>query len=105
MTDTKTFVSFGDRLINHLRSRQETLKISNDSFADLAMAIMSFEQADRDKRKANRKPGEMGWGKYRGKLLADVYKLDPKYCLWLTKNCEYLSAENKDILTHLISAK
>lgn len=103
MTDTKSFESFGDRLINHLRSQQETLNISNDSFADLALTIYSFEQAERDSRKVNRKPGEMSWGKFKGKQLTDIYKLDPKYCLWLSKNCEYLSAENKDILTHLIS--
>ena len=101
---TKTFESFSDRLIKNLYENRKKIKTDDKTFSQIVQMISDFDQTERD-RKKNAPPGEMTFGKYRGKQLADIYKLDPSYCMWLAKNNKYLSQENQSILTKLITAK
>jgi uncharacterized protein (DUF3820 family) len=105
MTESKTFESFSDKLITHLKSRQDKLEMKDAGFMNLVKIIRNFEQDDRDSRKASQLPGVMTFGKYKDKAIKDVYELDAKYCMWLNKNNQYLSEENREILNKLVSVE
>jgi uncharacterized protein (DUF3820 family) len=45
----------------------------------------------------------MTFGKFRGKQIREVFKLDPQYVSWLQKNNMYLSDANKIIVDELLN--
>jgi uncharacterized protein (DUF3820 family) len=46
--------------------------------------------------------GTMNFGKFKGKKLVDIAKLDKQYISWLAKNCKYLTASNQELLKTLV---
>ena len=44
----------------------------------------------------------MNFGKYRGKKLEDIAKIDAEYIKWLAKNNKYLTATNQELLKKLL---
>jgi len=67
--------------------------------------ISQFAKAEAEKREQEREEGKaiMSWGKFKGKRIEDVYKLDPQYINWCLKNSQYLSPPQKDLMEHLVS--
>ena len=46
--------------------------------------------------------GTMNFGKYKGKKLVDIAKLDADYIKWLAKNNKYLTSSNQELLKTLV---
>ena len=67
--------------------------------------IKEFSKAESEKRETQTQAtiGVMSFGKYKTRLISDVYKLDPQYVKWLKKNETYLSSANKVIVDELLS--
>lgn len=104
-TQPQKFESFTDRLVKHLYSKRKTIKVDDKVFNEIIQMLNDFDQSDRENRKKSAEPGIMTFGKFKGKHIKDIYKLDPNYCMWLAKNNKYLSQENQSILTTLITTQ
>ena len=91
--------SYNQRLIQHLEEK----KVSKKTI-DL---IKSFALEETTRREAEKEATKniMSWGKYRDKLIDDVYKIDPTYFKWCLKNSQYLSDPQKELMTNLIKAE
>ena len=67
---------------------------SSEEIARLEAILITAERA------ASR--GLMTFGKYAGKQLHDIHKLDAKYIHWLDRNRKYLNSENREIVDELL---
>ena len=89
--------SYTQRLMEHL----EENKVSKKTLS----LIKEFSSAEslkiQEKRESNK--GIMNFGKYKGKRLEEVFKLDKQYVEWLNKNNNYLNSDNKEIVAQLLS--
>jgi uncharacterized protein (DUF3820 family) len=88
--------SYTYRLIERLQLLNPPIETIN--------AIKDFAQNEYDlkqKREAE-SAGIMSFGKYKGKKLIDIAKLDKQYILWLAKNNKYLTASNQKLLKTLV---
>jgi hypothetical protein len=93
----ETQISFGERLILELKK--------NDCSEKAINTVRAFEKKDwQDKAKFRAKnSGVLSFGKYKGKNIRDVYKLDPGYCAWMhEKSQKFLSQDIKDVLIELL---
>ena len=71
------------------------------SYLDL-ISEFSLEYGEKRKQEQEASKGIMNFGKYKGKKLEDIYKLDKTYIMWLGKNNKYLNASNKQIVEELL---
>ena len=88
--------SYSRRLVEHLKSTT----IDPVTIADVIKAIEEFATKEYQLIASERamSAGLMNFGKYKGKPLAEVAKLDAKYITWLKKNDQFLSKDLKVIL-------
>jgi hypothetical protein len=89
--------SYTARLIDVLQENKCPTK-----YLDLIKKFAADESEKREQETQATK-GVMTFGKFRGKKIEDVYKLDPQYIKWLKKNETYLSSANKVIVDELLS--
>lgn len=93
--------SFTDYMANH-DPTPETDYIKHKALEDDFMRFCR-EQKDTVRPKFEKPKKDhnvLTWGKYKGKNITDVYKLDDKYIKWLSQN-PYTSSEQKDIIRKL----
>ena len=88
--------SYTARLIDKLESLNTPVATLN-AIKDFAIAEYDAKQ----KREAEN-AGTMNFGKYKGKKLTDIVKLDKPYMQWLTKNNKYLTSSNQELLKTLV---
>jgi hypothetical protein len=103
--EQKKYVSYTDRLIEHVR-KECHLTVMSEQLDRVIVEIEAFALAqskviDDSKKKRNENPGQMSFGKFKGKMLVDVAKIDPGYIEWLKKNNQYLRSDLKEILKGL----
>ena len=73
--------------------------------AEYYRAVETFFAKKRNEKMINaaKNYGIMNFGKYKGKRIEDVYKLDVDYCIWLhSKSLKFCSPSVKDELARLI---
>jgi len=71
-------------------------------YLDLIKKFAADESEKREEQTQATK-GVMTFGKYKTRLISDVYKLDPQYVKWLKTNETYLSSANKVIVDELLN--
>ena len=94
--DTKP-KSYTQRMLDVLETNKCPTK-----YIDLIKKFAADESEKRENEKEATK-GVMTFGKFRGKQIREVFKLDPQYVSWLQKNNMYLSSANKVIVDELLS--
>ena len=69
--------------------------------------ISTFAKEESEKLEEKREAtiGLMTWGKFKGKKIEDVYKLDPQYINWCLKNSQYLSDSQKELMNSLVNSR
>jgi len=55
-----------------------------------------MEEYEKGKKADEETKDVLSWGKYKGKKVGDVFKLDPSYITWLSKNNNYLRPSQKE---------
>lgn len=97
MTDFKK--NYTQRLIDHLIANCKM----TDEFKLIEEEIKKFSNEEykrlNDQKKENE--GKMTFGKYKGKKLIEVAKLDHNYIKWLKTNTQYLNSGLKEILSKI----
>jgi uncharacterized protein (DUF3820 family) len=93
--DTKP-KSYTQRMLDVLETNKCPTK-----YIDLIKKFAADESEKRENEKEATK-GVMTFGKFRGKQIREVFKLDPQYVSWLQKNNMYLSDANKIIVDELL---
>jgi uncharacterized protein (DUF3820 family) len=88
--------SYTQRLIDVLQENKCPTK-----YLDLIKKFAADESEKREEQNQATK-GVMTFGKFRGKQIREVFKLDPQYVSWLQKNNMYLSDANKIIVDELL---
>ena len=88
--------SYTDRLIQHLKECGET-EFTIKRIKDFSKTEGLKFQLKNEKEKEN-----FTWGKYKGKTIKDVFKLDESYCEWALRS-NYLSVDKKLIISDLFS--
>ena len=71
------------------------------AYLDL-ISEFSLEYGEKKKQEQEATKGLMNFGKYKGKKLEEIFKLDKTYIKWLQKNNKYLNAANKEIVEELL---
>ena len=95
--DMKPKLSYSQRMLKHLEDNkvaEETLDLIREFSRQESIIIQAEREASR---------GLMTFGKYVGKQLEEIHKLDPKYVDWLSKNNKYLNSENKEVVAKLVA--
>lgn len=89
--------SYSDRLIEALKAQQ-----CPEQYIEVVKTFVVAERKVKDQyMEANR--GIISFGKYKGKNVNDVFKLDKSYCQWMmNKQSSFLRADLKEILTELL---
>ena len=88
--------SYTDQLKTFLESKK-----CPQSYLDL-ISEFSLEYGEKRKKEQEATKGIMNFGKYKGKKLEEIYKLDKTYIKWLQKNNKYMNATNKQIVDDLL---
>ena len=88
--------SYTSRLIERLQTLN-TPVVTINAIKDFAIA-----EYDAKQQRQAETAGTMNFGKYKGKKLEDIAKLDMPYMQWLTKNNKYLTASNQALLKTLV---
>ena len=88
--------SYTSRLIERLQTLNTPVVTIN------AIKDFAIEAYDEKQKKEAENAGSMNFGKYKGKKLEDIAKLDMPYMQWLTKNNKYLTASNQALLKTLV---
>lgn len=88
--------SYTARMVDFLTEKKVTKK-TLDLIREFSMAEASKREVEREATK-----GIMNFGKYKGKKLTDIFKLDKPYLMWLQKNNKYLNSDNKEIVEELL---
>ena len=99
-----TKISYTSRLVNSLNSSFIGLEgKERDLYDRFITSIREFssEQKVLIDNKNDKEKGYMTFGKYSGKSINDVYKLDKPYIKWLSKNNKYLNEDSKSIVFDL----
>lgn len=97
MTTTDKPKSYTTRLIEFLEEHK-TNKKTIDLIKEFAL-----EETERKKEQQEATKGIMTWGKFKGKRIEDVFKLDPQYIKWCIKNSQYLNEHQKELMNELLS--
>lgn len=71
------------------------------AYIDL-ISEFSLDYVEKRKQEQEKTKGIINFGKYKGKKLQDIYKLDKTYIMWLQKNNKYLNKVNKEIVEELL---
>ena len=71
------------------------------SYLDL-ISDFSLEYGEKKKQEQEESKGIMNFGKYKGKKLVDICKIDKNYLKWLQKNNKYLNDSNKEIVDDIL---
>jgi uncharacterized protein (DUF3820 family) len=71
------------------------------AYLDL-ISEFSLDYVEKRKQEQEKTKGIINFGKYKGKKLQDIYKLDKTYIMWLQKNNKYLNQVNKEIVEELL---
>ncbi len=88
--------SYTARLIERLESLHTPIATIN------AIKDFAIEAHDAKVQKETAEAGTINFGKYKGKKLEDIAKLDMPYMKWLAKNNKYLTATNQELLKKLV---
>jgi uncharacterized protein (DUF3820 family) len=88
--------SYTQRLVDYLELKGTPVATIN------FIKDFAIEQYAERKKHEEDTTGFKSFGKYKGKKLQDVAKLDYSYLLWLAKNDEYLSGSNRELVTSLV---
>jgi uncharacterized protein (DUF3820 family) len=88
--------SYTSRLIERLESLHTPIATIN------AIKDFAIEAYDAKVLKEITEAGTINFGKYKGKKLEDIAKLDMPYMKWLAKNNKYLTATNQELLKKLV---
>ena len=92
-SEKKTYTS---RLIERLESLHTPI-VTINAIKDFAIA-----EYDAKQQRQAETVGIMNFGKYKGKKLEDIAKLDKPYMQWLSKNNKYLTSTNQELLKTLV---
>ncbi len=95
-TENSEKKSYTSRLIERLQTINTPVATIN-AIKDFAIA-----EYDAKQKKEADNAGTMNFGKYKGKKLVDISKLDKPYMQWLSKNCKYLTLTNQELLKTLL---
>ena len=98
-TENKNKPSYTKRLVENLKKECK----SSDNLNSIIKKIESYalEEAMRIDEINKENAGKLTFGRYKGKLLVDVAKLDETYVKWLKKSTQYLNSDLKEILKTL----
>jgi len=96
MSDEKKPLSYTQQLKAFLESKK-----CPQAYLDL-ISEFSLEYGEKKKQEEEATKGLMNFGKYKGKKIIDIYKLDKTYIKWLGKNDKYLNCVNKEIVEELL---
>ena len=88
--------SYTARLIERLESLNTPIATIN------AIKDFAIEAYDKKQKQEVENAGRISFGKYKGKKLEDIAKLDMPYMKWLAKNNKYLTATNQELLKKLV---
>jgi uncharacterized protein (DUF3820 family) len=88
--------SYTSRLIERLEANNTPIATIN------LIKDFAVEAYDEKQKKEAENVGIMNFGKYKGKKLADIAKLDAEYIKWLAKNNKYLTSMNQELLKTLV---
>ena len=99
MSDTQKPKSYTSRMIDFLTENKV-----NKKTIDLIKQFASDEAEKRNEEKEATKD-IMTWGKFKGKRIEDVFKLDPQYIGWCIKNSQYLTEHQKELMNSLINSE
>jgi len=81
---------YTERLIDYVKEHCKSLLPKDMTAVSDAIMTFSFEQQNAKKEYTEEELSTISWGKYKGKKIEDIVKLDRKYILWLKKNESYL---------------
>jgi len=101
---TENKKSYTKRLIEHLeKSSADGHWVRGKDFDIMITQIKAFALLESKRIEAQNEAarGRMTFGKYKGKLLTEVAKLDESYIAWLKKSTQHLNADLKAILETL----
>ena len=90
--------SYTQQLKEHLESN----KVPKKYIDMISIFALEYSTKLEEQNKANE--GIMTFGKYKGKKIMDMHKIDKPYIFWLKKNSKYLSDANKAIVEDLLKA-
>ena len=62
----------------------------------------SLDYMEKKKQDQEETKGIMNFGKFKGKRIEEIYKLDKTYVKWLGKNNQFLNQSNKEIVEELL---
>ena len=93
-------LSYGQRLVAKLLESG-----CPEQYVEVAREFMKAEYEEK-KKYIEQNQGILSFGKYKGKNVREVYKLDPTYCQWLLdKSSKFLRDDIKAILNELLTVK
>ena len=93
----KKEMTYSERLIFELQTAG-----CPTSCIDVVQKFM-LEERQKKEQFAAANHGVLTFGKYKGKHIEGVFKLDPSYCQWLhDKSAKFLRADIKDMLAVLL---
>lgn len=90
--------SYTQQLKEHLESNKVPKK-----YIDM-ISIFALEYSTQREAENKANEGIMTFGKYKGKKIMDMHKIDKPYIMWLKKNSKYLSDANKEIVEELLKS-
>ena len=88
--------SYTSRLIERLEAYNTPIATIN------LVKDFAKEAYDEKQKKEAETAGTMNFGKYRGKKLEDIAKIDAEYIKWLAKNNKYLTTTNQELRKTLV---
>ena len=89
--------SYTQRLKEYLEEHKVSKK-TLDLISEFAM-----EETERREKQREANKNVMTFGKYKNKKIDEIYKLDPTYIKWLSKNEKYLSEQNREVVKELLN--
>jgi uncharacterized protein (DUF3820 family) len=95
-TENSEKKSYTARLIERLQTLNTPVATIN------AIKEFAIESYDERQKEESANAGTINFGKYKGKKLEDIAKLDIPYMKWLAKNNKYLTATNQELLKKLV---
>ena len=88
--------SYTEQLKNFLEGKKCPEKYL-ELISDFSLDYMEKKKQDQEETK-----GIMNFGKFKGKRIEEIYKLDKTYVKWLGKNNQFLNQSNKEIVEELL---
>ena len=88
--------SYTEQLKNFLEGKKCPSKYL-ELISEFSLDYMEKKKQDQEETK-----GIMNFGKFKGKRIEEIYKLDKTYVKWLGKNNQFLNQSNKEIVEELL---